>query len=256
VSRPQLFISGGARGIGRAIAERFLAAGWRVGLGDADAETLRETVKSLGPYAWGAPMDVRSPTEWTRSLAGFLGPEGALDLLVNNAGVLAAGRFEAIDLASHARLVEINVQGVINGCHTALPWLRRARGARVINLASASAIYGQPRIASYSASKFFVRGFTEALNLEWSAFGIRVSALWPIFVKTAMVDAAPQMTAAKRLGVRLTPQDVAEVAFHTATRARPPVHVPIGFQTRAMRPLADWMPDAFTRRLVAYFARD
>lgn len=256
MTRPQIFISGGARGIGRAIAERFLRAGWRVGLGDQDGDSLATTVDTLGPYAWGAPMDVRSRADWKQTLEGFLGPEGALDLLVNNAGVLAAGRFEAIDLAEHARLVEINVQGVINGCHAALPWLRRAPAARVINLASASAIYGQPRIATYSASKFFVRGLTEALNLEWADHGIHVSALWPIFVNTAMVDSAPEMRAAKRLGVRLQPEDVAEVAYRTATCRRPPVHVPIGFQTHAMRWLARVAPEALTRRLVAHFARD
>lgn len=256
MNRPQVFISGGARGIGRALAERFLRAGWRVGLGDQDREGLAATVDALGPEVWAAPMDVRSAEDWSQALHGFLGPAGALDLLINNAGVLAAGRFEAIDLSEHRRQVEINVQGVINGCHVALPWLRRAPAARVINLASASALYGQPRIATYSASKFFVRGLTEALHLEWADHGIHVCALWPIFVNTAMVEGAPEMTAAKRLGVRLQPAEVAEIAYHTATRRRPPVHVLIGFQTRALRWLIRLAPEGLSRRLVAHFARD
>lgn len=256
MSRSQVFISGGARGIGLAIARRFIDAGWRVGIGDQDPATLEEALALLGTAAWGCPMDVRNAADWSQALQGFLGDDGALDLLVNNAGVLAAGRFEAIERDQHRRLVEINIQGVVNGCHVAFPWLRRAPAARVINLASASAIYGQPRIATYSASKFFVRGLTEALNLEWADYGIAVSALWPIFVNTAMVQGAPEMTAAKRLGVHLQPSDVAEVAYRTATQRRPPVHVPIGFQTRAMRWLIRGVPESVTRRLVGHFARD
>ena len=92
---------------------------------------------------------------------------GELNILVNNAGILYSGAFENIDIKSHQRTININVNGVINGCHAALPYLKQASFARVINLSSASAIYGQADLISYSASKFAVRGITEGLDVEW-----------------------------------------------------------------------------------------
>src|SRR5690606_41078343 len=113
---------------------------------------------------------------------------GGLHVRVKNAGILRTGAFSSLDLVDQQVIVVVSVTGVLNGCHTAHPYLRAARGAQVVNLASASAIYGQPELATYSASKFAVRGLTEALDLEWAADRIRVTALWPLFVRTAMVD--------------------------------------------------------------------
>lgn len=253
MSPRRVFISGGGAGIGRATARQFAQAGWRVGIGDVDAEGLAETRRLIGDHCDTFALDVTQPDQWQTALSTFCGDQG-LDLLVNNAGVLSAGRFETIPLNAHKRIVDINVTGVINGCHCALPWLRKAPAGRVINLASASAIYGQPDIATYSASKFAVRGLTEALAIEWAAHGIQVSSLWPIFVRTAMVDNAPEMRATRKLGVHLGPDDVAAVILLTATTKRPPVHIPVGPQVGLLRVAIGWIPDRLAARLVAYFA--
>ena len=89
----------------------------------------------------------------------------------------------------------------------------------MVNLCSASAIYGQPELATYSATKFGVRGLTEALELEWRRYGIRVIAMWPLFVATPMVDGM-ETASTKRLGVHLTAEDVA-AAIYSATHPRP-----------------------------------
>ena len=98
---------------------------------------------------------------------------------------------------------------MINGLYAAFPYLRSTPSSVVVNLASASAIYGQPELAVYSATKFFIRAITEALDLEWERYGIRVISMWPLFVKTAMTDDMHTGTT-DRLGIHLTAGDVAE----------------------------------------------
>ena len=85
-------------------------------------------------------------------------------------------------------MVDINVYGMLAGLHTAFPYLRATPGAQVVNLCSASAIYGQPELATLLGHQVRRTGLTEALELEWRRYGIRVLAMWPLFVKTAMVD--------------------------------------------------------------------
>jgi short-subunit dehydrogenase len=121
----------------------------------------------------------------------------------------------------------------------------------VVNLASASAMYGQPELATYSATKFAVRGLTEALELEWRRHGIRVIDMWPLFVATAMVDGL-ETGSTKSLGIRLTAEDVAE-AIYTAThpnRGRPAqVHFPVGRQTKFLAALTQVSPNRIQRWL-------
>ncbi len=250
----RVFISGGAAGIGRATAEHFIKAGYRVGIGDINVTALRDTVKALGPHCHSHVLNVCDPAAWHRALTEFTGPEGQLDVLINNAGILFAGRAEDIAFEQHSALVDINIKGVIAGCQAALPFLKNTPDSRVINLCSASAVYGQPSIASYSASKFFVRGWTEALNIEWADHGIKVLSVWPIFVKTAMVDNAPEMKSAAKMGVSLTPDDVAKVLLKLSRQPRPAVHTPIGLQTTVFRRFVDLMPTALNRRIVARLA--
>lgn len=250
----RVFISGGAAGIGRATAEQFIKAGFDVGIGDVNELALRETAKTLGKACHPYVLDVCDPAAWARALEGFTGKDGRLDVLINNAGILYAGRAEAISFEQHSRLVDINIKGVIAGCQAALPYLKNVRHSRVINLCSASAIYGQPSIASYSASKFFVRGWTEALNIEWARYDIQVLSVWPIFVKTAMVDNAPEMKAVDKMGVSLSPADVAKVLLRLARQRQPAMHTPIGLQSSLFKRFANLMPDAITRRVVAHLA--
>ncbi len=100
-------------------------------------------------------------------------------------------------------MVDINVVGMMNGMYTAFPYLKETPGAQVVNLASASAIYGQPELATYSATKFAVRGLTEALELEWRGHDIRVLDVWPLFVRTGMIRGM-SIGSTRSLGVRLT----------------------------------------------------
>ncbi|MFT4288658.1 SDR family oxidoreductase [Nocardioides sp.] len=264
-SRPAILVSGSAAGIGRATVERFAAAGWLVGVYDVDVPGVERAVAELEDVhgagaAVGGALDVTDVEQWHRALAEFAEVSGGrLDLLVNNAGILRAGRFADVPLAAHHLTIEINVGGVVNGCHAAYPYLKATPGAQVINLCSASAIYGQPEIASYSASKFAVRGLTEALELEWRKEGIRVQAVWPLWVNTALLE-GNDTTSASTMGVRLTVEDVAEQIFDIA---KPPslvgralgrvaparVHTAVGLPAKALALTADLVPSFLSREV-------
>jgi len=251
---PTVFITGAAAGIGRATALAFASHGYRVGAYDLDLgglSTLREEITGRGGHVAIGELDVTDPADWQQQLEAFTGSAGRLDILVNNAGVLSSGRFEDIGLAAHKRMIDVNVFGTLTGMHTAFAYLRNTPRSQVVNLASASAMYGQPELATYSATKFAVRGLTEALELEWQRHGIRVIDMWPLFVATAMVDGL-ETGSTKSLGIRLTAEDVA-AAIYTAThpnRSRPArVHFPVGRQTRVLAALTQVSPNWVQRRL-------
>ena len=173
--------------------------------------------------------------------------------MINNAGILLAGRFEDIAVTGHLKEIDINTKGVVNGLHAAFPYLRSTPKSVVVNLASASAIYGQAELAVYSATKFFVRGITEALDIEWSRYGIRVVAMWPLYVQTAMTADIKTGTT-ESLGIRLTAQDVADAIVAAVEpsrlrRAIHQVHFPVGSQTKVSAVASRFSP-AWLQRLV------
>ena len=217
--RPAIFITGAASGIGRACAELFARRGWFVGLYDVNAEGVAQLATMLGEgNAVCGVLDVSNPEDWQSALPDFWAHSGQrLDVLLNNAGILTTGPFEGVALAKHYAMLDVNVRGMITGCHCAFQYLQKTPRSQVINLASATAIYGQPELATYSATKFAVRGLTESLDLEWRRFGIRVSDIWPSFVKTAMANDFGRIASAKSLGIRLTPADVAATIWACAT---------------------------------------
>lgn len=154
-------------------------------------------------------------------------------------------------------MLNVNVLGMINGCHSAFDYLRHTPGARVVNMASATAIYGQPDLVTYSATKFAVRGFTEGLELEWRRYGIRVSDVWPSFVRTDMSKKFEHIASAKSLGVRLTPADVAATVWVCATSRSlvPKTHWTVGLQARLLAIATSVSPTALSRWVVRNLAQ-
>ncbi|MBB5498793.1 SDR family oxidoreductase [Paraburkholderia sp. MM5384-R2] len=256
--RPTIFVTGAASGIGRACAELFARRGWFVGLYDINADGVAALASTLGEgNAVSGPLDVTDPEEWHRALADFWRQGGGrLDVLLNNAGILASGRFEEVPLAKHFAMLRVNVQGMVTGCHCAFRYLQRTPGSHVINIASATAIYGQPELVTYSGTKFAVRGFTEGLDLEWNKFGIRVSDIWPSFVKTAMADNFDHIPSAKSLGIRLRPVDVASTVWTCATAIQliRKIHWTVGFQAWVLSLATRLAPAAITRWVVQRLA--
>lgn len=262
-SRRVAVVSGAGRGIGHATAALLLRNGWRVGAFDIDTQglaDLRDIATAHGTTVVTGPLDVCDAQQWRDALASVC--EDHLDLLVNNAGLLAAGPFVDTDLDRHRVLVNVNVLGTINGAHTAFPYLKNADRPVLLNLGSASAIYGQPDLATYSATKFAVRGLTEALELEWAEHGVAVLDLWPLFVNTAMVKGV-SLGAIQSFGVRLNETDVAAAAVaaversvKTRNRRRPlNVHRAVGVQARFLAATAQISPNWANRLLTERITR-
>ena len=203
-----IFISGAAAGIGREVALKFYNAGWTVGAFDIDDAALSDLAKDHPGIITGH-LDVTKYGDWEKALAGFTSHTGGtLDVLDNNAGIIVDGDITDQSPEQIAAQVDVNCTGLTLGARAAHAYLKNTPGAHLVNMCSASAIYGQPHIAPYSASKFFVYGMTQALDLEWRKDDIRVVALMPLWAKTKLADV--KASSVKRLGVRITPEQVAD----------------------------------------------
>lgn len=188
--RKSIFITGAASGIGAETARLFKSRDWFCGLYDIDESGLKQVAAEIGAdNCHVAKLDVTKREDWATAMAGFSdATAGKLNVLFNNAGIGRHGWFEDIPPEESDLIVDINIKGVINGVYAAMPLLKDTADARIVNTASTAGIVGSPRLAVYSASKFAVRGLTEALDVELSELGIRCTSLMPWFIDTPILD--------------------------------------------------------------------
>jgi NAD(P)-dependent dehydrogenase (short-subunit alcohol dehydrogenase family) len=235
-----IFISGGGRGIGLATANLFFDKGWRVGIGDFTPPDV--ALPNLSFYQ----LDVRDRGQWQNALSDFAGADG-LDVLVNNAGVVRYGRFERIPPEDSDLIVDTNLKGVINGAYIGLPFLRRRPGACLVNVASAGAIYGGPDLAVYTATKFGVRGFSEALDAEFAPYGVNVRCVMPWFTDTAMVQlpgSDRNASLKEEMGHNgVHGPEVPAAAIYKAVHGKR-LHVTVGLKGRLFQIFAGTFPEA------------
>ncbi len=231
-----IFITGAASGIGRAVAEKFAGANWFTILTDIDEAGLHALAGRIGrSRCLTHVFDVRQKEGWAEAMAATAAvTDGRLDVLFNNAGIARAGPFDRISQVDNDAIIDINVKGVVNGAYAALPLLEKTQGARIINVSSVAGLIGAPHLAVYSATKWAVRGFTEALDNELSARGVRVVSLMPFFMETPILDkAAPDgtnesmMDRLRESGVEVYPVAMAAEAAWQAAFGKA-MHYPVG----------------------------
>jgi len=251
-----IFITGGASGIGRAVAEYFAARGWMVGLADINARGLDETAALL-PVGCASThlLDVRSREQWEQALADFAARSGGrIDVLFNNAGVGIGGLLEANTPDEVDMLIDVNFKGVVLGAQVAYPYLKATPGSCLLNTASAAGIYGSAGLSIYSATKFAVRGLSEALDTEWYADGVKVRTLMPSFIDTPLLDRVGRDTnessrdAVRAAGLEIAPVSiVAEAAWHAVHEARE-VKLYVGPTAKKLAFAVRWMPGTIRKR--------
>ena len=249
-----IVITGAGAGIGRQAARQLASRGWTVCATDKDEAALRTLEEELGTRHTYAPLDVTDKGDVDRVLAEFAGSRGgALDALLNNAGVAFISNFEELTLEQHGRVVDVNVHGVLNCTYLAFPYLSKGRSAKVVNMCSLSSEYGIPSEATYSASKFFVRGFTEAMNIEWERHDIHVCDILPNFVATPMMASA-RAAIVDSIGVNLTVEHVATAivkALDDRTRVHWVVDTP---KLKLVRAVVNNAPARLHRSFIKRFA--
>jgi NADP-dependent 3-hydroxy acid dehydrogenase YdfG len=215
-------VTGGARGIGRAIAKALADRGMRVAIGDLDLDVAQETAQQLGNGVRAYSLDVTDETTFAVFLEAAEHDVGHLDVLVNNAGIMPTGPFLGERPESTRRQWEINIGGVVNGCRLVLPRFVERGSGHVINVSSVAGRTGYAGIASYSGTKFYVYGFSEGLRTELQGTGVDLTVVMPGFVQTDLTAGIGEA----RFFKRITPEDVAGGVVRAVERPRFDVFVP------------------------------
>ncbi len=202
-------VTGGTKGIGRAIAEALVKSGARVTITARDEGEITAAVSQLnaiGPgTATGHVCDVRDYNQ-VRSLFADL---DGLDILINNAGVGIFASVESMSVEDFRTVLETNVFGVFYCCHEAIPLMKQRGGGYIINISSLAGANPHPEMAAYNASKYGLNGFSEALMQEVRQDGIKVSYIMPGSVNTAFGGDEPS----EQKSWQLQPSDIAQVVM-------------------------------------------
>lgn len=255
--RRAIFITGAASGIGLATAKRFAAGGWFVGLADIDTKGLIAALEAIGPAnGMTCSLDVRHRSAWKRELALFAkATDGRLDVLMNNAGIAKGGYLEAQSPDEVDLQVDVNLKGVLNGCQAAFDLLAATPGAMVVNMASAAGVVAPPRLAVYAATKFAVRGLSEALEAEFARVGVGVRCIMPWFIDTPLLDKArlsgneDLRFSLRREKVPVYPVEDVSEAVWAAVHGKPRLHHLVGGQARRIGFLNRLFPSLVRRQL-------
>jgi 3alpha(or 20beta)-hydroxysteroid dehydrogenase len=214
-------ITGGAGGLGRALARRFVAEGARVVVTDIRVEEGRLCAKELGAAARFERLDVADPDGWIPVVQAATDHWGQLDVLVNNAGVGMGGPIDSVSLEAHRHLLDVNINGVYYGIRAVTETMRAQGSGVIINISSIDGLVGVPGLSSYVASKFAVTGLTRSAAVELGPAGIRVNSVHPGVIDTPLIspEARPrveQIVATQPIRRMGRPEEVAALVVFLA----------------------------------------
>jgi NAD(P)-dependent dehydrogenase (short-subunit alcohol dehydrogenase family) len=187
----RIFVTGGASGLGRAIAERWARAGWRVAIGDVNEARGAETLAALrasGAEAEFLRCDVTVEADLVAARDALEARWGGVDVVVNNAGVAMAGAIDEVTLEDWRWIVEVNLLGVVAGCRVFTPLFRRQGRGHFVNVASMAALLDAPTMSAYNATKAAVLSLSETLQVELAGDGIGVTVVCPSFFRTNLAE--------------------------------------------------------------------
>jgi len=194
-------VTGGARGIGHAIAQRMVASGAAVALWDQDEAAAQDTARALGERASAHRADVTQAASIRAALDATVARHGRVDILVNNAGITGrnAPLWELAE-ADWRRVIEVNLIGPYLACAAVVPGMRERGWGRVVNVASVAGKEGNPNASHYSASKAGLIGLTKSLGKELAGTGVLVNCVTPAVAKTELFEQMTEAQVAYMLG--------------------------------------------------------
>ena len=215
-------VTGGGRGIGRATAAALSASGMKVAIGDLDATLAESVADELGGDTIALALDVTERASFERAIETVEARLGPLDVLVNNAGIMPVGPFLEESDATARRIVDVNVHGMLYGMKIVLPRFLARGSGHIVNLASMAAKVPAPGGVTYTGTKHFVLGASDAMRQELRGTGVEVSCVMPGPVLTEMMSGLRPAR-----GVRqVTADEVARAIAAVLERPRFAVHVP------------------------------
>lgn len=185
-----VLITGGASGLGKALAEQYLKQGCNVLITDIHGERGEQTTNAL--RQWGdinfLVADTTRDQDWANLVSWVEQHWGGIDVVVNNAGVAAAGRIETMSMEDWDWIIDINLKGVVRGCRAFTPMMKKAGHGQFINIASLAAVANAPTMSSYNVTKSGVVSLSETLRHELAPYGISVSVVCPSFFQTNLAE--------------------------------------------------------------------
>ena len=197
-------VTGGSRGIGKAVARRLVGAGAKVALVDVvDPDALRKAADEIGGGAIAVQANVTNEDEVTAAVSQVEEALGPIDVLVNNAGITRDGLLVRMSLENWGAVLDVNLKGVFVVTKAVARGMMKRRSGRVVNIASIVGITGNAGQANYSASKAGVIGFTKTVAKEMAPRNVLVNAVAPGFIDTDMTRALPE--AAREMLLKLIP---------------------------------------------------
>jgi len=186
--RKTVIITGGARGIGWAAAQTFMAKGWNVAIGDVDIEQAQARAREHPGELLAVELNVRDQASVDAAHDQVARHFGGIDALVNNAGVQRWTSLAELDWEAWTQVIDVNLNGVVRCLHAAGRHMIRQGGGAVVNITSIGAERGSSFRAPYGAAKAGVAALTRTAAVEWARFGIRVNAVGPGYVQTELID--------------------------------------------------------------------
>ncbi|AXN42309.1 3-alpha-(or 20-beta)-hydroxysteroid dehydrogenase [Mycobacterium marinum] len=202
-------ISGGARGMGASHARLLVQEGAKVVIGDILDEEGKALAEEIGDAVRYVHLDVTQPDQWEAAVATAVDEFGKLDVLVNNAGIVALGQLKKFDLGKWQKVIDVNLTGTFLGMRAAVEPMTAAGSGSIINVSSIEGLRGAPAVHPYVASKWAVRGLTKSAALELAPLNIRVNSIHPGFIRTPMTANLPDDMVTIPLG---RPADSREVS--------------------------------------------
>jgi len=217
-------VTGGAQGLGYAIAQQFIAEGARVVLGDLNIDGTRKAAEALGgpDVARAVRCDVTAAADVDALVAAALAEFGSLDVMVNNAGITRDATLRKMTEQQFDEVIAVHLKGTWNGTRAAATVMREQGCGAIVNMSSISGKVGLIGQTNYSAAKAGIVGLTKAAAKELAHLGVRVNAIQPGLIRSAMTEAMPQRIwdaklAEVPMGRAGEPREVASVALFLAS---------------------------------------